>query len=85
MPSEQTGVRVMFSVSKRHFKRAVKRNLIKRQLREAYRLQKELLQPLEGGLDIALIWTSNELLPTDKVSQKIHNILQRIEELRIKS
>ena len=60
MPNEVGVVRVMVSVSKRYFKRAVKRNRIKRQLREAYRLQKELLQPLTGGLDIAFLWTSDE-------------------------
>ena len=80
MPNGQTGVRVMVSVSKRYFKRAVKRNRIKRQLREAYRLQKELLQPLEGGLDIAFLWTSDVMLSTDKVFQKMKNILQRIQE-----
>ena len=70
----------MVSVSKRYFKRAVKRNRIKRQLREAYRLQKELLQPLKGGLDIAFLWTSDEELPTEMVFQKMKNILQRIHE-----
>lgn len=83
MPSELAGVRIMVSVSKRYFKRAVKRNRIKRQLREAYRLQKELLLPLNGGLDIAFLWTSAEMLPTDKVFQKMHNILQRIHESNI--
>ena len=80
MPNELGIVRVMVSVSKRYFKRAVKRNRIKRQLREAYRLQKELLQPLDGGLDIAFLWTSDELVPTEKVFQKMQNILQRIHE-----
>ncbi|MBR1499812.1 MAG: ribonuclease P protein component [Bacteroidaceae bacterium] len=80
MPSQEEGVRVMVSVSKRHFKRAVKRNRIKRQLRETYRLQKELLLPLDGGLDIAFLWTSPELLPTEKVFLKMKNILQRISE-----
>lgn len=80
MPNEVGMVRIMVSVSKRYFKRAVKRNRIKRQLREAYRLQKELLQPLDGGLDIAFLWTSNEILPTEKVFQKMQNILQRIHE-----
>ena len=70
----------MVSVSKRYFKRAVKRNRIKRQLREAYRLQKELLQPLTGGLDIAFLWTSDEQLPTEKVFQKMQTLLQRIHE-----
>lgn len=80
MRSEMPGVRILVSVSKRYFKRAVKRNRIKRQLREAYRLQKEALQPLDGGLDIAFLWTSDEMLPTEKVFQKMHNILQRIHE-----
>lgn len=80
MPNEVGVVRVMVSVSKRYFKRAVKRNRIKRQLREAYRLQKELLQPLRGGLDIAFLWTSDEQLPTEKVFQKMQTLLQRIHE-----
>jgi len=85
MPNEQASVRILTSVSKRYFKRAVKRNRIKRQLREAYRLQKEILQPLQGGLDIAFLWTSAEMLPTEKVFQKMHNILQRIRESIIHS
>ena len=80
MPNGLGAVRVMFSVSKRYFKRAVKRNRIKRQLREAYRLQKELLQPLGVGLDRAFLWTCDELMPTEKVFQRMHNILQRIHE-----
>ena len=35
--------RIMVAVPKRTFKRAVKRNLLKRRIREAFRLQKELL------------------------------------------
>ena len=80
MPREQSGVRIMVSVSKRYFKRAVKRNRIKRQIREAYRLQKELLLPLDGGLDIAFLWTSDEILSTEIVFRRIHNLLQRIPE-----
>ena len=80
MPNKQTGIRIMVSVSKRYFKRAVKRNRIKRQLREAYRQQKELLLPLESGIDIAFLWNSDEILPTSKVFQKMQNLLQRIRE-----
>lgn len=80
MPNGQEGVRILVSVSKRYFKRAVKRNRIKRQLREAYRLQKDALLPLDGGLDIAFLWMSADMLPTDKVFQKMHSILCRIKE-----
>ena len=85
MPNGEEMVRIMVSVSKRYFKHAVERNRIKRQLREAYRLQKETLQPLSGGLDIAFLWTSNEMLPTEKVFLKMQNILQRIHESAVLS
>ena len=41
--SESVPVKVLISVSKRHFKHAVDRNRAKRQIREAYRLHKQVL------------------------------------------
>ncbi len=79
-PCEAQGVRVLFSVSKRLHKRAVNRNRIKRQLREAYRLHKHLLQLSEGGLDIAFLWSSPELMGSPKVHAKMQNLLTRIHE-----
>lgn len=45
LPAEELDVQasILISVSKRRFKRAVKRNRIKRQIREAYRLNKQIL------------------------------------------
>jgi RNase P protein component len=40
---QPTPVQAAFAVSKRNFKRAVKRNLMKRRMREAYRLNKTAL------------------------------------------
>jgi len=39
-PTQAFPVQAAFTVSKRNFKRAVKRNLLKRRMREAYRLNK---------------------------------------------
>ena len=56
--------RIVVSVPKRSFKRAVKRNLLKRRIRESYRRQKALLGP---GVDVLFIYTSREVLPYETV------------------
>ena len=56
--------RIVVSVPKRNFKRAVRRNLLKRRIREAYRRQKSLLG---AGLDVLFIYTSPEVQPYEVV------------------
>lgn len=56
--------RIMVSVSKRSFKRAVKRNLLKRRIRESYRRQKGLLP---AGVDVLFIYTPAAVLPYEAV------------------
>nr|WP_325288708.1 ribonuclease P protein component [uncultured Bacteroides sp.] len=77
-------VSILVSVSKRRFKRAVKRNRVKRQIREAYRLNKTcLLTPLaEKGrrLAIAFIYLSDELMDSALIEEKMKVALVRIAE-----
>ena len=56
--------RIVVSVPKRSFKRAVKRNLLKRRIRESYRRQKGLLP---AGVDVLFIYTPAAVLPYDAV------------------
>ncbi|MCM1108225.1 MAG: ribonuclease P protein component [Clostridium sp.] len=78
----------LVSVSKRRFKRAVCRNRVKRQVREAYRRNKHILHALEAmsaetapcGLMIAFLWSSGELCASHLVESKVKNLLYRIVE-----
>lgn len=86
LPVEELDVQasILISVSKRRFKRAVKRNRIKRQIREAYRLNKQiLLAPLtekNSRLAIAFIYLADELMNSALVEEKIKAALTRIVE-----
>lgn len=86
LPVEELDVQasILISVSKRRFKRAVKRNRIKRQIREAYRLNKQiLLAPLtekNRRLAIAFIYLTDELMNSALVEEKIKAALTRIVE-----
>ena len=86
LPVEELEARVsiLVSVSKRRFKRAVKRNRVKRQIREAYRKNKSLLvdelQCREQRLAIAFIYLSDELVATAELEEKMKIALARISE-----
>lgn len=75
---------ILVSVSKRRFKRAVKRNRVKRQIREAYRLNKQpLLQTLkEHNLHIAIafIYLSDKLTDSSLITERMKTALSRISE-----
>ncbi len=66
----------MVSVPKRLFKRAVKRNLLKRRLREAYRLQKGLLPT--PGHDILFVYNSSGIVDFSVIFEEVAELLQKI-------
>lgn len=73
---------ILISVPKRCFKRAVKRNRVKRQIREAYRRNKNFLPDLDEGriLLMAFIWLDDQLHSSETVEKKVVKLLQRMSE-----
>lgn len=69
--------RIMVSVGKKLFRRAVKRNLLKRRIRESYRTQKYLL-PETGGVDILFIYNTKEVLSYHEIRSSVESILKTI-------
>lgn len=77
-------VSILVSVSKRRFKRAVKRNWVKRRIREAYRLNKQpLLEAVQQNgcrLAVAFIYLSEQLLDSSLIAARMQLALRRIAE-----
>ncbi|KAA6313798.1 Ribonuclease P protein component [termite gut metagenome] len=75
---------ILISVSKKRFKRAVKRNRVKRQIREAYRKNKQALLPIleekNVTLAIAFIYLDDKLVSSTEIEEKINISLARIIE-----
>ncbi|MBM6992319.1 MAG: ribonuclease P protein component [Prevotella sp.] len=70
--------RFLISVPKRCFKRAVRRNRVKRQVREAYRRHKSLVADYPVAL--AFIWLDSHLRTTEEVESRMVNLLKRVSE-----
>jgi len=75
-------VRVLFAVSRKKFKRAIKRNLIKRRLRESYRLNKYIiydqLNLIEKKINLALIYEENEIIDYKTIEKTVREVFNEI-------
>lgn len=78
-----SGVQVLFSVPKKRFKRAVKRNRVKRQLRDMYRhTRKSIADALQGsaGVTLAFIFCDEKLWASDLLMQHFVRAEQKLLE-----
>lgn len=75
--------KVLFSVSKRNFKKAVDRNWIRRRSKEAYRLNKYLLtnENLVFQLDtIAFIYVAKNKISFEEQEMKMRKVLVKLKK-----
>lgn len=87
LPAEPTPfpAQILISVSKKRFKRAVDRNLVKRRIREAYRIHKEeILYPFlrqEGRpqLLLGVQYIAGDLLPYPVIFDKLSQALIKLQ------
>lgn len=79
--TDEENTQLLISVPKRCFKHAVDRNRVKRQIREAYRSNRQLLQLPDGKhASMAVIWLDSRHHPSAKVTDKVRNLLCRASE-----
>jgi len=70
--------RMMVSVPKKNFKRAVKRNLLKRRIRESFRQQKHAVTG--SGTDILFIYGSKDILSYGEIFSAVGRIIEKIND-----
>ena len=73
---QQSSAQFFISVPKKRLRHAVDRVLMRRRIREAYRLNKRELPP--SGVDILFVWSSAELCDFSTIEAEMKQSLQRI-------
>ncbi|WP_233268876.1 ribonuclease P protein component [Mucilaginibacter lacusdianchii] len=81
---QSTPVQVLLAVAKKRYKRAVDRNLVKRRMREAYRVHKQelLYQHLQQKhIILSISYIGNEITDYSFMEKKMQKMLHQLNEL----
>ena len=80
--NEEKSIKTLITVPKKNIKSAVKRNRIKRQIREVYRLNKHILSCLpkqkNRTLMIGFIYLNSEIIEFSVIEQKMIKALNKL-------
>jgi len=79
-----TPPKLLISVPKKIFKKAVDRNKIRRRIKEAYRQNKHMLLPVTEknlSLSVAFIYVAKDILPFDHIENKLKKTLLRLSQV----
>lgn len=86
VPDGIAPLQVLITIPKKRRRHAIDRVLMRRRVREAWRLQR---RPLRQGIEenprlrtvsVALIYMSNENIPTSEISNKISTLIKKLSD-----
>ena len=77
---QSDGTQVLFTVPRRSFKKAVDRNTIRRRIKEAYRLNKQVLKQPDSKvyLQIGYIYIGKKIEDYQTIADKLKQSLKRL-------
>lgn len=73
-PESESEIKIGVSVPKRNFKKAVDRNLLKRRIREAFRIHQNSIK-VPGKLNIMFLYSGKEILEYSEIEKSMTALL----------